>query len=169
MWLLLVPFSLMPSKGSTGARRVTDPVERGTDRVTQAAWGLVLFLLNGSANRDPRVLDLPPGEDHPRAGGADLLRQPPRPGVAPRGGRRLGGRQRPLLHPDRARRDERRLRQRPRGAHPRLAPRRGGARTPLRSRPCPPADERAAASTSAQAARAAKHPARPRRPHRRRG
>src|SRR5438067_3607965 len=41
---------------------------------------------DGRAQRKPRVPHLTPSDDHPRAGGPCLLRPPPRPRTAPRGG-----------------------------------------------------------------------------------
>ena len=119
--------------------------------VPPTTFGMLLTSTAWTTARNPRLSDLPPRQDHPRAGGAARVRrQPPGGRAAPRGSRPARRRQRRLLHPPGARQPRRRLRQRPRRARPRTATRRGRTGAPVRPGPRRQPSRRSAGAAGAQ-------------------
>src|SRR3954468_22050530 len=103
MTVALMAFTKAPI--GTGGETLSKGYRQGLPGLSEALYAGG----RGHQERHPRVPDLAPCQAQASGGRAPRLRSAPGSGTAPRGGRRPGRRQRPVLHPVGARRHERRV------------------------------------------------------------
>ena len=136
VWLLVV-VKMRRVQESTGSRKVRVPVDRGTGRVSQARPGGSTLRLWTPRSEIREFLTSRRARITPDQVGVASYGPSPRSRAAPRGGRRPSRRERSVLHPARARRHERRLRERAGGTGRRAPTRRRRTRPPASTSPVP--------------------------------